>query len=100
MKLETGGSLHFDEVSEPHLHDVFRDDKRRGEFVILSQRDETFIQASGEGEGPYVLEYREGDDWHHFTAGDTWTKEQVLDAFVSYLSGDGRWRSDFPWKPL
>ena len=100
MKLETGGSLHFDPVTETQLIDVFRDDLRRGEFVILSQREENFIQASGEGDGPYALEFREGDDWHHFTAGEHWRKDEVLRGFLSYLAGDGQWRTEFPWKQM
>lgn len=56
MKLETARSLEFAQVSEQQLREAFADDKGRGEFVILSQGPEVYIQASGEDDGPYVLE--------------------------------------------
>lgn len=100
MKLETAKSLRFAQVSETQLREAFADDKGRGEFVILSQEPGVFIQAGGEGEGPYVLEYRDGDDDHHFSVGDTIRKEDVLRAFLWYLAGDARWRSEFLWQKL
>jgi len=100
MKLETAKSLGFAQVSEQQLRDAFADDKGRGEFAILSQQPEVYIQASGEDNGPYVLEYREGDADHHFSAGDTFRKEDVLRAFLWYLAGDARWRSEFSWHTL
>src|SRR4030095_6811795 len=66
MKLETADSYVFDQVTEEQLRDTFDDDKGRGEFVILSEKPEVYIQASGEGDGPYALEYRDGDADHHF----------------------------------
>lgn len=100
MKLETAESLGFAQVSEQQLRAAFDDDKGRGEFVILSQKPEVYIQASGEGDGPYSLEYRDGDDEHHFSGGDTFRKEDVLRAFLWYLAGDARWRSEFSWQKL
>jgi hypothetical protein len=38
MKLETADSLGFDQVTEQQLREAFADDKGRGEFVILSQK--------------------------------------------------------------
>jgi hypothetical protein len=46
------------------------------------------------------LEYRDGDADHHFSAGDTHGKEDVLRAFLWYLAGDERWRTEFPWRTL
>src|SRR5262245_64535199 len=100
MKLETATSLKFSQVSEQQLRDAFADDKGLGEFVILSQEPEVYIQAGGKGEGPYVLEYRDGDADHHFSAGDTFGKEDVLRAFLWYLADDRRWRSEFSWQKL
>jgi hypothetical protein len=100
MKLETAKSQGFSQVSEQQLRDAFADDKGRGEFVILSQEPEVFIQAGGVDDGPYVLEYRDGDAEHHFSAGNTLRKEDVLRAFLWYLAGDSRWRSEFSWQTL
>src|SRR2546426_3036985 len=100
MKLETAKSLGFAQVSEQQLREAFADDKGRGEFVILSQKPEVYIQAGGDDDGPYVLEYRDGDADHHFSAGDSFRKEDVLRAFLWYLAGDARWRSEFSWQKL
>jgi hypothetical protein len=98
MKLETADSLGFDQVTEQQLREAFADDRGRGEFVILSQKQDVYMQASGDDDGPYVLEYRDGDADHHFSAGDTFRKADVLRAFLSYLAGDSRWRSEFSWQ--
>ena len=100
MKLETAESLQFGQVTEEQLREAFRDDEGRGEFIILSQSPRTFIQAGGEGDGPYSLEYRDGDDEHHFQAEGDYRKDDVLRAFLWYLAGDSRWRTEFRWQKL
>jgi hypothetical protein len=100
MKLETAESLAFSAVTEEQLREAFRDDAGRGEFIILSQEPQVFIQAGGEDDGPYTLEYREGDDDHHFRAGTDLRKADALRAFLWYLAGDQRWRTDFPWQKV
>jgi hypothetical protein len=67
LKLETGRSRRFDQVTEQELRDTFADDKSFGEFVIPSQEREVHMQAAGEDDGPYVLEYRDGGADHHFS---------------------------------
>jgi hypothetical protein len=42
-----------------NLKEVFADDSLRGEFIILEADANTFLQAGGEGDGPYTLEYKE-----------------------------------------
>ena len=100
MRLETAGEFNIDNVTEAQLRQAFDDDAGRGEFIILSQDDQAYMQASGEGDGPYELEYREGDAEHHFQAGDEFRKEQILQAFVWYLTGDPRWHTQFLWEKL
>ena len=98
MKLETAQSLRFAQVTEEQLREAFRDDARRGEFIILSQQPQTYIQAGGEADGPYRLEYRDGDADHHFQAAADYRKEDVQRAFLWYLAGDTRWQTEFPWR--
>jgi hypothetical protein len=100
MKLETAESLGFAQVTEEQLREAFRDDAGRGEFIILSQTPQAFMQAGGEGDGPYSLEYRDGDAEHHFRAGNTFRKEGVQRAFLWYLGGDARWRTEFSWQKM
>jgi hypothetical protein len=98
MKLETAERLWFAAVTEEQLGEAFRDDAGRGECIILSQQPDVFIQASGEDDGPYVMEYRDQDDDHHFRADTDLSKADVLRAFLWYLARDERWRTDFPWQ--
>lgn len=100
MKLETEGYGKFVEANEHQLREVFQNDERRGEFVILSQQPEVYMQAAGEGDGPYSLEYRDGDGDRHFAAAGEHRKEDVLRAFLCYLAGDARWRSEFSWEKI
>src|SRR6266487_200927 len=100
MKLQTAGTRGFPEVNEQQLRQTFDDDERRGEFVILSQAPEVYIQASGDEDGPYSLEYRDGDGDHHFSAVGELRKEDVPRAFLWYLAGDTRWRSELSWEKM
>lgn len=100
MNLETADSRPIKNVTEEQLRETFRNVAGFGEFIILSQGPEVYMQAGGEDDGPYRLEYREGDGLKHFTAGDDFKKDDVLRALLWYLSGDERWRSEFKWANL
>ena len=100
MMLDTENSISHDPVSETQLREAFLDDAGRGHFIILSKQDEVFIQASGEGDGPYTLEYRQGDEDHHYEGGDDLDKNAVEQAFLWYLIGDTRWRTEYKWHLL
>ncbi len=100
MKLETAGRIRHSDVSEAELVAAFQDNAGRGEFVILSQGDQVYIQAGGEGEGPYDLEYRDGDAEHHFRSNQNVSKSEVPAAFRKYLRRDPSWKADFQWEKL
>lgn len=97
MKLECAQSISHDTVTETQLRAAFADDKGRGEYIILSRAEQIFIRSGGEDDGQYSLEYRDGGDDRHFSAGENFTKADVERAFVYYLSGDMRWKTEFPW---
>jgi len=88
----------FEDVTEQTLEEVFADDSLRGEFIILSADDAMILQAGGEGEGPYVLEYRE--ERNQFQALAQLTKHEVKEAFLDCLRGGSEWRTKRQWKPL
>jgi hypothetical protein len=99
MKLTTAGKWPgAGDVSPQTLEDVFADDARRGEFVILEADQSTFLQASGEEDGPYVLEYREAGE--QFQAVGQLTKQEVKEAFLGYLQGGSEWRTKKEWSQL
>jgi len=100
VKLETAGSIRFKSVTEEQLRTAFHEDAPCGEFLILRQQPQVFMQAGGEDDGPYCLEYRDGDDEHHFRAAGEYHRDEVQKAFLWYLAGDPRWRTEFTWQKL
>jgi len=105
MKLSGEGDITTFGATELDIIEAFADDERRGSFVILDQSDEAgtnefYIQSSGEGDGPYDLEYRMGSGDQHFRCINDVSKSQVQEAFVKYLKGDDSWQTDFEWEKL
>ncbi len=100
MTLECAQSLPSADATEADIRQAFADDAGRGEFIILAAADQVFLQASGEDDGPYALEYREGSGDRHFRCTRDLTKAEVEGAFLKYLNRDARWKTDFPWEPL
>ena len=50
MELETDGYIGAVSTTEGDIQEAFLDDDGRGEFIILSHRDEIYVQATGEAE--------------------------------------------------
>jgi hypothetical protein len=76
------------------------DDRGRGQYIILSEADEVYIQAAGIGDGPYTLEYRDGAADRHFQCVRGVTNAEVEAALLRYLRRDATWKTDFQWKKL
>ena len=100
MELECGGSRPRTTATAAGIRQAFADDAGRGEFIILFAAEEIFIQAAGEGDGPYALEYREGGRGQHCQCRRDVKKAEVETAFLKYLAGDPSWKDPFPWQPL
>ena len=103
MDLETAGSISKKDAAREDIEDAFADDDARGEFIILQTDDGEFLrflQAAGEGDGPYVLEYcDEANGAHRQVAGEL-TKEQTRTAFLDYFDGKPIWCDRFRWTDL
>ena len=100
MKLTTEGRIASANVTEEELLNAFQDDTGRSEFIILTQSDQVFIQATGDYPGAFMMEYREGDNTHHFQCTQSVLKENVQSVFMKYLKEDNSWKTDFEWKQL
>jgi hypothetical protein len=100
MELQTEGGMYSGIAEESDIIRAFQDDKKRGEFIILSKSEQVYIQAAGEGFGPYTLEYREGDGYHHFQCTKELSKPDVQAVFIEYLKGGRSWKSNLEWKRL
>ena len=100
MDLETAQSISIKNATKDDIQNAFSDDCGRGEFIILSTDDGSFIQAAGEKDGPYTLEYRDASSEEHFTATEEVMKEEVKSAFLDYLHGRTTWRESRAWNEL
>lgn len=100
MKLECAGSISSIDVTDAEIRSAFKNDHDRGEFIILSKEDQVFLQAAGESDGPYTLEFREGSDEQHFQCERKLNKVEVESVFLKYLSGDTTYKADFKWSLL
>ena len=98
MRLKSANSAR-DNVGEKDIEEFFAEEKLREEFIILSQNDENlYLQAAGEGDENYVLEYRGGSEEQHFRASTLLSKNDVKEAFLDYLQGGTQWRERWTWE--
>lgn len=95
--LECAESFSSSDASDADIRRAFDDDRIRGEYIILTSPDGSYIQASGEGDGPYALEYRNAGDTANFRADAELSKQQVRDAFLQFLRGEEAWRTSRQW---
>jgi hypothetical protein len=99
MDLATARQKYRD-ATEQTIEEVFADDTLRGEFVILEpDADQApFLQAGGEGDGPYTVEYKEAGKQYQCVR--QLTKQEVKEAFLDYFRGGSVWRTRNEWKEM
>ena len=70
-------------------------------FVILgpSDREEAFLQASGDARSGFSVEYQERPP-EIFRASNDFSAEQLIAALISYRDGTRDWRALSPWEPV
>jgi hypothetical protein len=69
------------------------------EFAILESAPGYYVQVAKNEDGSYALEYQQGSLKQHYGLEDVVADEaEVIDAFLSYASGDDRWRYMFEWR--
>lgn len=98
MTLEFPDRSVIEVMGEADILRAFSDDKRRGEFVYLCDGKHAYIAADNEGEGPFVLEYREGDNKDYVVCTRRVTKVEAQAAFLKYFHHDPSWKDDFDWR--
>jgi hypothetical protein len=91
MRLETAERFHRTKVKLSDIEDVFseEEDKDRGEFVILRDDRGGFVQAAGEGDGPFMVEWKNAVDGAHYRSHKLMTRGQARDAFIAFFERDG-----------
>lgn len=100
MVLDAEKAQPIQNATESDIARLFDDDKARGGFVILTHSKQYYVQAAGEGNGPYTLECRAGDDEQHFRCTQSLSKQAVQSAFLKYLRHDPAFTSDFSWEKV
>ena len=99
MKLYCEGELELDPVTESNLTDAFARDEARGDFVGIEREDGGFLQAAGERDGPYHVEYRDPTAGVLYEGSRSVFKVELLEMFLSYLRDDGSWQARVSWTP-
>jgi hypothetical protein len=100
MRLESANSAR-DNVTSADIEEFFANEELRGEFIILLQDDDHYIQAAGEKDNDCILEYRDGSgDEHYRAANILLSKAEIKQAFMDYLHGDTRWHARWKWEKL
>ncbi len=99
MYLEAAQSISAKNATEDDILNAFADDHGRGEFIILFADNDSFIQAAGELDDPYTLEYHDSSG-KHFIATAEVTKEEVQVAFLDYLRNGTQWRESRSWHEM
>ncbi len=102
--LDTGDGYVVRDVSETQLLEAV-DAMVRGdiEFVILESggdKGDAFIQAAGQGDGPYEINYKPANDDTLQAVPGGVSGDAMRAALVSYRRGDGRWHGAHRWAPL
>ena len=82
------------------IRELFADDKKRGEFMILEKDKYNFIQVGCDTAADgFMLEYREcGKDGKLYHCPSIVTSEEAEAAFLDYLDGIETWKHRFEWE--
>lgn len=86
MRLTTPHTT-IDGVLVTDINEVFADHNLRGNLVVLAQSEEQYLQAAGEGDGPYLVEHRDAQCGSH----QLMSLADARQAFVDYLKGTTAW---------
>jgi len=100
VTLECANADPIQGATESDIISLFADDNTRGDFIVLSRSAQYYIQAAGDGNGPYILECRSGDAEHHFRSVESLSKQVVQNIFLKYLRKDEAFASACKWEKV
>lgn len=89
--------------SDEDIRDAFSklDTKTGVDFIILGPTAMTYIQASGDRNVGFDLEYQEGTVDKHFRAKEKHiTLKDVVNAFIAYRNGSTNWQDKFDFERI
>ncbi len=100
MYLEVNGSVLDEPVSNELIENAVYSLTGDGDsFLILSDDEMTYIQASGDARRGFTLEYQDGSLEQHYYCTDTDIPAgKVIDAFRSYFAQEDDWKNKHLWQ--
>ncbi len=98
MKLETSHGIESEATPE-RIQELILNEEQRGDFIILSQEDQIYLQTTGEND-KFHTEYRNGDEDQHFTSKLPLTGNELYGLMVRYLEKEPHWQDKHEWEPL
>ena len=101
MKLIVNGDANSEPLNAKLIRDSINSLTGEGDsFAILEKMEQIYIQTAGGPEHGFVLEYRDGSEAQHYSCSNfELTADEVIWAFQSYLSNDGKWKTELEWEP-
>lgn len=67
-------------------------------YIILSETDMIYMQATGDIKDGYYIEYQENSNDNHFESDGLYSYEITKKLFNSYLNNSDEWKKIIPWK--
>jgi hypothetical protein len=66
-------------------------------FIILSDGDETYVQAAGTVSDEFIVEYRSGGAGEHYRGDRCVSADDLVSLLVEYLRRTPDWSSALTW---
>ena len=98
--IDTAGDMTLEDASERELAAAL-DSMERGhiEYVIIESGD-AFLQAAGEGPGPYAIQFRADSADRLLDVPGGVDAETMRTVLLAYRRGDLGWRGALEWRAL
>jgi hypothetical protein len=87
-------------ATEKELTVAFEEHRDHGQScgILLCDDDGAYLSATGEGFGPYILEWFPAEKTGvHLRVAEELKSREVLDAFLEFLRGGSAWREAHIW---
>ena len=103
MILDVAGDIKIEdpdaEVLEERLHELYAGINDAFIILIKSDKDNDYMQATIDGKGLFLVEYREGAAKRHYRI-ESLGKEETLLLFQDYLRVGSSWRHCVAWQDV
>ena len=98
---------HPTEIATPSVSDIRRailavDPNKDESYIILEQKEGTYLQTLGDQRGGYIFEYQDDDikmdGTPHFRAQRSYTVDELVTVLISYATGTADWKQSAEWE--